>query len=184
MRAAIVILVALVMGACASPPTATPPTATPPTATPLTSAPASPSPSIVATGLLARLPMTVNGVATTRTSLTMAGRTTPRVYLRILGRIGKTPPDAQLALAFASGATVYGMQVDGTSGSEIVQAFLEERAGAAPGSSPPPTVSIGDKQVVRLGSFVGTFLYGTDDTFYYVEAPDEATAADVLQQLP
>ena len=113
-----------------------------------------------------------------------ASRTAPRVFLKIIARLGKKPPDALLALAFGSGTTVYAMQVDGTSGSEILQAFLEERTGAVPGSSAPPTVSIGGKQVTRLGSLVGTFLYASGETFFYVEAPSEPTVGDVLGQLP
>ncbi len=50
--------------------------------------------------------------------------------------------------------------------------------------SPPATISLGGKQVMRVGELAGTFLYSSGDVFYYIECPDEPTAVDMLQQLP
>lgn len=187
MRALAVALLAIVMSACAAPPTAAPPTAAPttaaPTAAPPTSAIRSGTPS-AGDALFALLPTTLDGVATTKTSLSPAGRNTPRVFLKVIARLGKKPPDALLALAFSPGATVYAMRVAGTSGSQIAQAFFVERTGIAPGSSAPPALSIGGKQVTRLGLLAGTFLYASGDTFFFVECPDEPAAAEVLKLLP
>ncbi len=95
----------------------------------------------------------------------------------------KTPPDGRVALAFNADATIYAVRVNGIGGGEILQAFLEERLGAA-GASAAPTVDIGGKSVIRFGASAGTFVHASGAAFFYVECKDEATAADVLKQLP
>jgi len=184
MRALAVALLAIVVSACAAPPTSAPPTAAPPTVAPPTAAPPTAAPPsgtpTAGDALLALLPATVNGVATTRMSLIPASRNSPRVFLKVIARLGKKPPDALVGLAFGPGATVYAMQVAGTTGSQIAEAFFVERTGIAPGSSAPPAISIGGKQVTRLGLLAGTFLYASGDTFFFVECPDEPAAAEVL----
>lgn len=176
MRIAAVVLLAIVLGACAGPQVG--PTEAPPTA-----APSTPDPVPVGDGLVGSLPEAFNGVPTTKVSLTLQGRATPRVFLKTLGRLGRTPPETELALAFGSGAAVYAMRVDDTTGSEILQALIEQ-AGYPPDASPIPTVGIGGKQVTKLASAVGPYLYPTDDTLYYVEARDDDTAAIALEELP
>lgn len=176
MRIAAVALLAIIVGACAGPQVG--PTDTPPTA-----APSTPGPTTVGIGLVGSLPDAFNGVPTTKLSLTLQGRATPRVFLKALGRLGKTPPETELALAFGAGAALYAMRVDDTTGSEILQALLEQ-AGYPPEFSPLPTVSIGGKQVTKLASAVGPYLYTTDDVLYYVEAREDASAASVLEELP
>jgi hypothetical protein len=176
MHIAAVVLLAIVLGACAGPQVG--PTESPPTAVPST-----PDPTTAGTGLVDSLPQAFNGMPTTKLSLTLQGRATPRVFLKALGRLGKTPPETELALAFGSGAALYAMRVDGTSGSEIFQALMEQ-AGYPPELSPLPTISIGGKQVTKLASAVGPYLYTTDDALYYVEARDDGTAAIVLEELP
>jgi hypothetical protein len=37
---------------------------------------------------------------------------------------------------------------------------------------------------MRIGTLAGTFMYSSGQTFFYPECPDEATASDVLRQLP
>jgi hypothetical protein len=131
------------------------------------------------------LPASVNGVETTKRDMNVISRTSPRVFLKTLGRLGKTPPDAEVALAYESSASVFAFRVDGVSGADILLAFIAESANIASGSfSPAPTVSLGGKQVMNVGKLAGTFLYSTDEVFYYIECPDEPTAIDMLQQLP
>jgi hypothetical protein len=176
MRIAAVVLLAIVLGACAGPEVG-------PTEAPPTPVPSTPDPAPVGVGLVGSLPEAFNGMPTTKVSLTLQGRATPRVFLKTLGRLGKTPPETELALAFGSGAALYAMRVDDTTGSEIVQALIEE-TGYLPDASPLPTVGIGGKQVTKLASAVGPYLYPTADALYFVEARDDATAAIVLQELP
>ena len=51
------------------------------------------------------LPASVNGVETTKKDMSVVHRANPRVFLKTLGRLGKTPPDAEMALAYESGAS-------------------------------------------------------------------------------
>jgi hypothetical protein len=188
----------VVLCACATPsPTATPPTASPvvgsPTAPVRTEDPvqspsdgshASPVPSASMAGILGVLPGTVNGATTTRITLSPSGRTTPKVFLKVLGRLGGTPPEMTLGLAFAPGGTAYAMRVVGVTGDQILRAFLEERTGLPPGASAPPELTVGGKQATRLGQLPGTFLYADADTFYYIETSNEAAAGEIIEQLP
>lgn len=131
------------------------------------------------------LPASVNGVETTKKDMSVVDRATPRVFLKTLGRLGKTPPDAEMAMAYDSGASIYAFRVDGVSGSDIQLDFIAETVNLPNGSfSPPPTISLGGKQVMRVGELAGTFLYSDGAVFYYIECPDEPTAIDMLQQLP
>ena len=184
MRVAVIVLLAVILAGCSDPSPSS--TSVPSTPVPTTSAgrTAVPTTSAPQDSLSALLPATMNGAAVTKTTLNPTKSPTPRVFLKVIARLGRTPPDARLSLAFAPNATVYAMQVDGASGSDIQQAFFAERTGAAPESGSPPNESVGGKQVIRLGNLAGTFLYANDDVFFYVEAPDEPTAAAVLEQLP
>ncbi len=186
------------LGACATPsPTATPATASPvvgsPTAPIATEAPAqsppdgstaSPVPAASVTGFLGVLPSTMNGATTTRIALSPSGRTTPKVFLKVLGRLGGTPPEMSLGLAFAPGGTAYAMRVADVTGDQILRAFLEERTGLSPAASAPPKLTIGGKQATRLGQLPGTFLYANADTFFYIETSNEAAAGEIIEQLP
>ena len=141
----------VVLCACATPsPTATPPAASPvvgsPTAPVRTEAPvqsptegshASPVPSASVAGILGVLPGTVNGATAAQITLSPSGRTTPKVFLKVLGRLGGTPPEMTLGLAFAPGGTAYAMRVAGVTGDQILRAFLEERTGLPPEQALP-----------------------------------------------
>jgi hypothetical protein len=130
------------------------------------------------------LPKSVNGVATTRADIKVLDRSSPKVFAKVVAGLHKTPQDAEVALSYAEDARVYALRVDGASGMDILQGFVAERQGAAAGSVPPPTVSVGGKQVTRIGSIAGAYLYASADVFFYVDCPDEPTGIDILQQLP
>lgn len=167
MRPAVVMLLAILMSGCAG------------------SSSDSPTTAVDGHPLSELLPTSVNEVDTTKTDMNVAERPTPRVFLKTLGRLGKTPPDAEMALAFVPGASVYAFRVDGISSDDVLLAYIAEAANIASGSfEPPPTISVGGKQVMRVGELAGTFLYSKDDVFYLIECPDEPTAVDMLQQLP
>jgi hypothetical protein len=121
----------------------------------------------------------VSGVPTVILDTTVANRRSPRIFLKVVARLGKKPPDAEVALAFTPSSTLYALRIDGASGGEIADAYLVEH-----GSAPPPIISMGGKMVRRIGALAGGFLYGSDDVFFYIECPDEATAIEVLEQLP
>ena len=166
MRSVLIVLLTIVMSACSG------------------SAASSPT-SLDGSPLSELLPVSVNGVETIKKDMNVVDRSTPRVFLKTLGRLGKTPPDAEMALAYESKASVYAFRVEGVSGTDILLNFIAETANIATGSfSPPPTISLGGKQVMRVGDLAGTFLYSNGDVFYYIESPDEPTAVDMLQQLP
>jgi hypothetical protein len=168
MRSVWVVLLAVLMSACAGSSSSDPPT------TPVDGHP-----------LSEFLPTSVNGVDTTRQDLDVLRPPSPRVFPKTLGRLSKTPADAELALAYVSSASVYAFRIDGVSGADTLLTFIAESANLDSGSfSTAPTISVGGKQVMRVGELVGTFLYSSDDVFYYLQAPDEPTAVDMLQQLP
>lgn len=139
----------------------------------------SPRPSVDGDPLSELLPLTVSGVPTVMLDTTVANRSSPRIFLKVVARLDRKPTDAEVALAFTPNSTLYALRIDGASGSDIAAAYLAEH-----GSSTPPLLSIGGKQVRRIGALAGGFLYGSDDVFFYVECPDEVTAAEVLEQLP
>ncbi len=204
MRAASVLLLAVLLGACGGPsptaptspvasgvsPTGPDPSATLPPPTGTTASPSagtSDSPSASPSGgpvsLIDLLPTSVSGVATRRIGLTPSGRTTPKIFLKVLGQLHKAPPDATIALAYTPESTIYAFTVAGVNGTEISQVFLGEHLGpAAP--SETTTVALGGKEARRIGVFPGHFVYATGDRFFYIVCPDEPSAADVLQQLP
>jgi hypothetical protein len=109
-------------------------------------------------------------------------RNSPRVFLKVIARLGETPADGEVALAFVPASTVYAVRVAGASGMDIMLAYLAERGYRSDES--PPTENVGGKQATRLGSSGGTFLYATDDVFYYVNCADDERAADLLAALP
>lgn len=191
MRALATVMLAVVLGACAGPSPSGPST----TASPTCAATAGPSAEVKALGEL--LPSCVNGVPTSKRALALTSKDSPRVFVKVVARLGKKPPDAEVAVAFWStpapasapsaapaNSSIYAVRVAGVTGSDILHAFLVERQGAAIESAPPPTLSVGGKEAIRIGSLAGGFLYSSADAFFYVDCPDEATAAEVLQQLP
>ena len=183
MRALAAVLLALVLSACAQSPSTSPTPAGSPTAAPSIAGPATASPAAVGGALVGLLPASVAGSTTTTSSFDAFSRRSPRVFLKVIARVGKIPPDAQLALAYTPSATIYAVQVDGVTGDDILQAFLVERMGAE-GASSAPTVDIGGKQVVPIGASTRTFGYASGDTFFYVDCQDEESAADALNGLP
>ena len=116
------------------------------------------------------------------TDLEPVNRNSPRVFLKVIARLGETPDDGEVALAFIPQSTVYAVRVDGASGMDILIAYLDERGYRADES--PPTESVGGKAATRLGSAGGVFLYATEDLFFYVNCTDDQRAADLLQLLP
>jgi hypothetical protein len=191
MRSLATVLLAVALSACAGPS----PSGPSPTASLACASIADPSADTKA--LAEVLPTCVNGVPTSKRAIGVATRDSPRVFLKVVARLGKKPPDAEVAVAFWStpaaasapsaqpaNSSVYAVRVAGITGSDILHAFLVERQGAAIESAPPPTLSVGGKEAIRIGSLAGGFLYASADAFFYVDCPDERTAAEVLQQLP
>lgn len=181
MRPLLTVLLAVALSACAGPS----PSGPSPTASLVACIP-SPDPSADATALSQVLPGCVNGVATIRTDIGVTNRNSPRIFLKVVARVAKSPPDAEVALAFGSNATMYAVRIDGLSGNEVLQAYLAERMGVPTGSAPPsfPTGDVGGKQAIKIGATAGGFLYASAEVFFYLDCPDEPTAADVLSQLP
>ena len=187
MRVAVALLLALAVCACATPSAPTPPgssAAAPPTIAGATTSSPTAGPSDVEGSLQGLMPSSVNGAAMTKRILSPADRVSPRIFLKVVARLGKKPPDGQVALAYNTDATIYAVHVDGATGDDIMEAFLAERLTADALSAPLPTVSIGGKEAIRLGASGGNFAYASGDAFFLVECLDEATAADVLTQLP
>lgn len=186
-RAAVTLLLAVAVCACATPSPPTPPgpsaASAPASASATTSAPTA-GPSGVEGSLQGLLPGSVKGEATTKLIFSPSNRKSPRIFLKVVARLGKKPLDAQVALAYTSDATIYAVHVDGATGDDIMEAFLAERLTADALSAPLPTVSIGGKEAIRLGASGGNFAYASGDAFFLVACLDEATAADVLTQLP
>jgi hypothetical protein len=180
------VLVALLVGACAAPPVGDPSgSADVPGASlagSASDAPSTPRPSVDGHPLSELLPTSIDGVATKVADLDPVSRASPRVFLKVIARVGQTPEDGEVALAFIEGANVYAVRVKGGSGMDVLLAYLAERGYAA--DEAPPTESIGGKQATRLGAGAGQFLYISGDVFYYVNCKDDRLAADLLGQLP
>jgi hypothetical protein len=85
----------------------------------------------------------------------MFDKNSPKVFAKVVAGLHKSPQEAEVALSYAEDARVYAIRVDGASGMDILHGFVAERQGAAAGSVPPPTVSVGGKQVTRIGSIAG-----------------------------
>jgi hypothetical protein len=184
-----VLLVALLVSACAAPPVGDPsgPSAVPgvagaSSASSASVAPSTPRPSVDGHPLSELLPTSINGVTTKVTDLNPVSRSSPRVFLKIIARVGDKPQDGEVALAFIEGATVYAVRVKGGSGEDVLMAYLAERGSVA--DETPATESVGGKQATRLGKGAGQFLYVSGDVFYSVSCQDDQLAADVLGQLP
>lgn len=181
-----VLLVALLVSACAAPPVGDPsgPPAVPGASvtSPASIVPSTPRPSVDGHPLSELLPTSINGVATKVTDLNPVSRASPRVFLKVIARVGETPEDGEVALAFIEGANVYAVRVKGGSGMDVLLAYLAERGYVA--DETPATESIGGKQATRLGAGAGQFLYVNGDVFYYVNCKDDQLAADLLGQLP
>jgi hypothetical protein len=116
------------------------------------------------------------------TDLDPVNRNSPRVFLKVIARLGETPDDGEVALSFVPGSSVYAVRVKGKSGMDVLIAYLAERGYRADES--PPTEPVGGKAVTRLGSGGGVFLYATTDTFFYVNCTDDVRATELLQLLP
>lgn len=174
-----VVWLALVVSACGTPAVVEP---SPSTVAPASVAAATPRPSLDGHPLSELLPTSITGVETKVTDLEPVNRNSPRVFLKVIARLGETPDDGEVALAFIPQSTVYAVRVDGASGMDILIAYLDERGYRADES--PPTESVGGKAATRLGSAGGVFLYATEDLFFYVNCTDDQRAADLLQLLP
>jgi hypothetical protein len=174
----------LLLSACAapvSPPIADPPSASSPAAS-TSATPSTPAPSVDGHPLSELLPTAIAGVPTKTADLDPVTRDSPRVFLKVIARLGETPVDGEVALAFTSDATVYAVRVAGADGMDVLLAYLAERGYRADES--PPTENVGGKQATRLGTLGGNFLYVKDDVFYFVNCKDDARAADLLALLP
>ena len=185
MRPLATLILAVALSACAGPsPSGPSPSGAAPSDSPVCIPSASPSPD--ANAVTALLPACVNGVTTDRREIGVGNRNSPRIFLKVVARVAKSPPDAEVGLAFGSNATIYAVRIDGLSGDEVLQAYLAERMGVPAGSAPPsfPTEDVGGKQAIKIGATAGGFLYASADAFFYLDCPDEPTAADVLSQLP
>lgn len=180
------LLVALLVSACAAPPVDVPsgslavPGAS--VAGSASVAPATPRPSVDGHPLSELLPTSINGVTTKVTDLDPVSRSSPRVFLKVIARVGETPEDGEVALAFIDGATVYAVRVKGGNGMDVLMAYLAERGYVT--DETPATESVGGKQATRLGAGAGQFLYTNGDVFYYVNCKDDQAAADLLELLP
>lgn len=172
------VLLALLVSACAAPLTVDPSTA--PTAQ--TAPPATPRPSVDGHPLSELLPTSINGVTTKVSDLDPVSRASPRVFLKVIARVGDVPGDGEVALAFMTGATVFAVRVKGGDGMAVLMAYLAERG--YPSDQAPPTEPVGGRQATRLGAGSGQFLYVNGDVFYYVNCSDDQLAADVLELLP
>jgi hypothetical protein len=128
------------------------------------------------------LPTSINGVPARLSDLDPLTRDSPRVFLKVIARIGETPADGEVGLAFIDGATVYAVRVKGGTGMDVLMAYLAERGYVH--DVVPPTEGIGGKQATRLGAGAGQFLYANGDVFYYVNCANDQLAADVIAQLP
>ena len=128
------------------------------------------------------LPASVSGVATQTVDMSVADRNSPRAFLKVVARLGKTPPESELAFAYASETKVYAVRVAGVSGNDVLVAFVAERVDLP--TADPKFDEFGGKQVIKIANTTGSFLYASADVMYTIEAPDEPTALDVLQQLP
>lgn len=180
MRALPVVMLALLVSACGAVPVVEPSISSSAAASPTTAA--TPRPSVDGHPLSEFLPTSIDGLATTTADLDPVNRNSPRVFLKVIGRLAETPLDGEVALAFAKGATVYAVRVAGSSATEVLMAYLAERG--YPSAESPPTESVGGKQATRIGAGTGQFLYTSGDVFYYVNCASDALAADLLQQLP
>ena len=174
----------LLVSACAAP--VSPPISDPPSASPHTSStpanPTTPAPSLDGHPLSELLPTVIKAVPTKTADLDPVSRDSPRVFLKAIARLGETPVDGEVALAFTPDATVYAVRVDGADGMDVLLAYLAERGYRA--DENPPTESVGGKQATRLGTLEGNFLYVKDDVFYFINCKDDQRAAELLEVLP
>jgi hypothetical protein len=183
MRALAAPLLAIAVCACAAPVLPLSPAPSGPASpVPASAVVATPRPSVDGHPLSELLPATIAGEAARVTDLDPVNRNSPRVFLKVIARLGETPDDGEVALAFVPQSTVYAVRVDGASGSDVLVAYLAERG--YPSDESPPTETMGGKAATRLGSAGGVFLYAMDDVFYYVNCADDQRAAELLQLLP
>lgn len=181
-----VVLVVLLVSACAAPAIVDPSISPPIPGASIANSPSvateTPRPSVDGHPLSELLPTSIKGVATKTADLDPVSRDSPRIFLKVIARLAATPNMGEVALAFTPDATVYSVRVDGSSGTEVLMAYLAERGYRA--DEVPPTESIGGKQATRLGTGGGTYVYVGGDVFYYVETANDQLAADMLQLLP
>jgi len=141
--------------------------------------------------LEALLPATLCGQPTTKTSLsgaTFAAAATP-VFTAMLSQLGKTPTDVNLAFATADaikaptcGVTVGVFQITGASKDAIKTVFL---AASVQDETTYTESSVGGKDVFKdTTASDKSYAYFKDGGVFFVEAPDDATAATVLAVMP
>lgn len=188
------VLVALLVSACVATPAVPTQVPTPavgsappsgratPVASAMPSASAMPTLPIDGHPLSELLPTAINGVATKSRDLNPVSRDSPRVFLKVIARLGQTPDHGEVALAYTPDSTVYAVRIKDATAMDVLLAYLGERGYRADES--PPTESIGDKQVTRLGSHGGNFVYTSDDVFYFIECATDQLAADLIRLLP
>ena len=142
-------------------------------------------------GLEALLPATLCGQPTTKTSLsgaTFAAAATP-VFTAMLSQLGKTPTDVNLAFASADatkapncGVTVGVFQISGANKDALKTVFL---AASLQDETTYTESNVGGKDVfLDTSSSNKSYAYFKDDGVFFVEAPDDATAATVLAVMP
>ena len=180
--------VLLLVAACSSPSTTAGPVAT---AAPSSAAlPGSSLPS-EDKDLEGLLPATLCGQPTTKTSLsgaTFAAAATP-VFTAMLSQLGKTPSDVNLAFASADatkapncGVTVGVFQISGASKDAIQTVFL---AASIQDETTYTESNVGGKDVFQdTSSSDKSYAYFKDGGVFFVQAPDDATAATVLATMP
>jgi hypothetical protein len=180
------LLLVLLVSACAAPANVDPSNSPSAPGASMTASPSvaaeTPRPSVDGHPLSELLPTSIKGVATKTADLDPVSRNSPRVFLKVIARLAATPNLGEVALAFTPESTVYAVRVAGSTGTEVLLAYLAERGYRA--DEVPPTVSIGGKQATKLGTVGGTYVYVGGDVFYYVETANDQLAADLLQLLP
>ena len=190
---ALLVGLAMLVGACGPGPTATP-ASTDSTAAPITQAPVGTSgteptfalPSIDLPSadeeLEALLPDEIAGQAVTKLSMTgesfIGTQGNPQVEA-VLEEFDKTPADLSVAFGGTAGIALIAYRLKGVDGSQFFNAFLE--AAGAEGTVTVTDVSYGGKavkKVVSLDSDIGTvYVYTSGDVMYIVGG---ATVTDEL----
>ena len=107
----------------------------------------------------------------------------------MLSQLGKTPADVNLAFASADatkapncGVTVGVFQISGASKDAIQTVFL---AASLQDETPYTESNVGGKDVFQdKSSSDKSYAYFKDGGVFFVQAPDDATAATVLATMP
>jgi hypothetical protein len=137
--------------------------------------------------LEALLPATLCGTTTQKTSISGAQAVgTSKDTQALLQRLGKSPNDVSLAIAFAAGCDVSAgiFRIKGTDSTQLADAF--KSTATAQGETFEQR-TVGGKNVLVSASASGgtsTYAYFGGDAFLFVAAKDDAAAGPVLQQMP